>query len=59
VTLCTVGTRPLMLVTWMEGYLGVLREKGYTIPRYLDGLAGVQLNGVRYTAVVCGTERSD
>lgn len=36
-----------MLVTWMEGYLSMLEEKGYTIPRYLGGLAGVQLNGVR------------
>lgn len=36
-----------MVVTWMEGYIGMLRAKGYTVPRYLDGLAGVQLNGVR------------
>ena len=32
----------------MEGYIGTLQEKGYTIPRHLNGLAGMQLNNIRY-----------
>lgn len=31
----------------MEGYMGTLQEKGYTIPRHLNGLAGMQLNNIR------------
>eukprot|EP01032_Pedospumella_encystans_P008138 gene8138-9693_t len=43
----TPGTRPLLVVSWMEGYIGTLQEKGYTIPRHLNGLAGMQLNNIR------------
>ena len=37
-----------MVVTWMEGYIGSLEQRGYTVPRHLGGLAGMQLNNIRY-----------
>lgn len=36
-----------MVVTWMEGFIGQLTEAGYTVPRHLEGLAGMQLNNIR------------
>ncbi len=40
-----------MVVTWMEGYVGNLEAVGYTVPRHLGGLAGMQLNNIRYSVV--------
>lgn len=37
-----------MVVTWMEGYIGHL-ESVYDFPRHLGGLAGMQLNNIRYS----------
>ena len=51
---CAAGTRPLMVVTWMEGYVGSLEAAGYDVPRHLGGLAGMQLNNIRcITVTVC------
>jgi hypothetical protein len=36
-----------MVVTWLEGYIGMLEQRGYSVPRHLGGMAGMQINNIR------------